>query len=125
MVLVTNISGSKADEALFTLASELYGRFAVTEARARGQEVVSSRLRCGFHRLQACFLGKASIPPEHSGRGSPDGTLTPHTTPTNTNAQASLYAGLVPQPGDHGHWTGSALTGGYSHIRLPRQLWVH
>jgi hypothetical protein len=29
MVLVTNISGSKADEALFSLASELYGRFAV------------------------------------------------------------------------------------------------
>jgi hypothetical protein len=28
MVLVTNISGTKADEALFTLASELYRQFA-------------------------------------------------------------------------------------------------
>jgi hypothetical protein len=35
MVLVTNISGSKADEALFSLASELYGRFAVQD-RERG-----------------------------------------------------------------------------------------
>jgi len=37
MVLVTNISGSKADEALFTLAPELYGRFAVQKRAREGR----------------------------------------------------------------------------------------
>ena len=37
MVLVTNISGSKADEALFALAPELYGRFAVQQRAREGR----------------------------------------------------------------------------------------
>jgi CubicO group peptidase (beta-lactamase class C family) len=37
MVLVTNISGSKADEALFALAPELYAKFAVTTRGGKGR----------------------------------------------------------------------------------------
>jgi hypothetical protein len=37
----------------------------------------------------------------------------------------SCRAGLVPQPGDHVHETGSALTNGYSYMRLPCRPWVH
>ena len=51
-------------------------------------------------------------------------SLGSYAMPTNVNTQSSLYAGPVPQPVNHAHETGPALTDGYSYMSLPRRPWA-